>query len=89
MGGNNLFGIISLLSRFGWKGLLIGVVVVGLMFGTNLCRTTGGPPRSQSVSDTTNTAEDELLHFAGFVFDDTQSMWRSAEPGYENAKIVV
>jgi predicted metalloprotease len=91
MGGNNLFGIFALLSRFGWKGLLIGIVVIGLMFGTNLCSLGGGsnPTRSQSVSDTSNTAENELLHFAGFVFDDVQSTWRSAEPNYENAKIVV
>jgi predicted metalloprotease len=91
MGGSNLFGIFALLSRFGWKGILIGMVVVGFLLfgGTNLCSGAGSPTRSQSVSDTTNPAEDELLHFASFVFDDTQSMWRSAEPGYENAKIVV
>jgi predicted metalloprotease len=90
MGGGNLFGIFALLSRFGWKGILIGLVVVGLMFGgTNLCSMGGSPMRSQSVSDTKSPAEEELLHFAGFVFDDAQATWRSSEPDYENAKIVV
>lgn len=92
MGGNSLFGIVALLSRFGWKGILIGLVVVGFMMfgGTNLCAGGGGTsPSSRGVSEQRSTGEDELLRFVGFVFDDVQSHWQREVRGYEKAKIVV
>ncbi|MBZ0237098.1 MAG: neutral zinc metallopeptidase [Deltaproteobacteria bacterium] len=92
LGGGNLFGIFALLSRFGWKGILIGLVVGGLlMFGGNLCAGGGGmdPQRSRSVTDTRDTAEDELVRFVGFVFDDVQTFWQREVPGYDRARIVV
>ncbi len=91
-GGGNLLGVIALLSRFGWKGIVVGVVVVGLMmFGGNLCAGGGGgdPARSSSVTDTRVTAEEELVRFVGFVFDDVQRYWQREVSGYEKARIVV
>jgi predicted metalloprotease len=93
MSGGNLFGIFGLLARFGWKGILIGLVVVGFMMfgGTNLCAGGGGmSPTSRSVQDqTTSTSEDELMRFVGFVFDDVQTHWAKELRGYDKAKIVV
>jgi predicted metalloprotease len=94
MGGGNLFGIFGLLARFGWKGILIGLVIVGFfMFGgSNLCAGGGGglSPTSRSVNDqSSSTSEDELMRFVGFVFDDVQTHWQGEIRGYEKAKIVV
>jgi predicted metalloprotease len=94
LGGGNLFGIFGLLARFGWKGILIGLVIVGFfMFGgSNLCAGGGGglSPTSRSVNDqSSSTSEDELMRFVGFVFDDVQTHWQGEIRGYEKAKIVV
>ncbi len=90
MGGMNVLGIISMLSRFGWKGILIGIVIAGfLMFGGgNLCA--GGGGGSQAVGpQKTTPAQDEQAKFVGYVFDDIQDSWAKARPGYQPAKIIV
>ena len=97
-----MFGILSLLGRFGWKGLLIGAVVIGfLMFRGGGCglgdlglggggTTTSAPPSSGGgLTQTGEHPEDEQVRFVGFVFDDVQSSWTKRLRGYEEANIVV
>ena len=92
-GGIPIGGIIAIASRFGWKGILIALVVVGgLMYGGNLCSGgMGGPQQAVSPQTQSGTApdQDELKHFVGFVLDDVQKTWRQDLPGYEDAKLVL
>jgi predicted metalloprotease len=89
LGGGNVVGIFSLLSRFGWKGIAIGVVLAAVLFGTNLCGGLGGGSSSQRGAVATTPAEDEQVKFVGFVFDDAQTYWHGAWSSYRPAKIVV
>jgi predicted metalloprotease len=98
LGAGGLLGIFSLLGRFGWKGILIGVVVVGyLMFGGGTCGMSncamlgGGAPTAPTQTKTTGGADpqDEQVKFVGFVFDDVQASWNKRLEGYTGATIVV
>src|SRR5690606_15888921 len=57
--------------------------------GQSLCAGGGDPTRARSVTDTRDPAEDELMRFVGFVFDDVQTFWQREVPGYDKARIVV
>ena len=96
MGGFSPFGLFALLGRFGWKGILIGLVLVGLLTyggGASMCAGGGAPPRSSQVQEggkvESSPAEDERIRFVGFVFDDVQQTFRSKLAGFEDAKLVV
>jgi predicted metalloprotease len=100
-GGGNvpIGGIISLLSMFGWKGILVGLVLALALGGGGMCMGGeglscmggGSPTQSQRTSGpvTSSPEEDELVHFVGFVFDDVQKMWSEQLRGYETAKMVL
>nr|ART38291.1 F384 [uncultured bacterium] len=90
MGGGNLFGIFAMLGRFGWKGILIGLVVVALMYGTGQCGLGGGGGGgSHGLTPSGEHGEDEQVRFVGFVFDDVQASWHKRMRGYDDATIVV
>ena len=98
LGGGNMFGILALLGRFGWKGILIGAVVIGfLMFGggASMCSGLGGGGGGPSqgggggLTQTGEQTEDTQVKFVGFVFDDVQKSWQGQLRGYQNANIVV
>jgi predicted metalloprotease len=87
--GVPLFGILRLFSMFGWKGTLVGIVIVAaLVFGGQLC---GTQPSGQvhHRPAATSPAEDELFHFVEFVFDDVQRSWAKQMPNYHDATLVV
>ncbi len=100
-GGGNvpIGGIISLLSMFGWKGVLVGIVLALALGGGGMCMGGDGlscmggnsPPASQRTSGpvASSAEEEELVHFVGFVFDDVQKMWSEQLRGYETAKMVL
>jgi hypothetical protein len=90
-GGVPIGGILALASRFGWKGILIALIVVGAMtYGGNLCSGVGDAPRSAVAPRSAAVpAEDDLKHFVGSVLDDVQSTWRKDLPGYRDAKLVL
>jgi predicted metalloprotease len=90
-GGGGLFGLLRIFSLFGWKGILVGILIVGAlavkgMFG-------GLAPSSNShVANApvqSSAAEDELVHFVGFVFDDVQNYWHRESSGYKDARMVL
>jgi predicted metalloprotease len=90
-GGVPLGGVLAIASRFGWKGILIALVVIGaLTYGGNLC---GGsvPAPNGAVAPHSDTApgDDELKHFVGFVLDDVQKTWHQELPGYQDARLVL
>jgi hypothetical protein len=93
-GGVPLGGLLSLASMFGWKGILIALLVVGgVTYGGGLCTGGGGEPdRRAAVPTSTQQApagEDELKKFVGFVLDDVQGTWSRELPGYERAHLVL
>ena len=92
-GGFPLWGLLAVAGRFGWKGILIALVVVGgLMYGGDLCGGTGTsrqgavPAQRDTVSA---PGEDELKHFVGAVLDDVQQTWSQQLAGYQTAKLVL
>jgi len=92
-GGLPLWGLLAVAGRFGWKGVLIALVLVGgLMYGGDLCGGSAPAPRPGAVSGqrvTTAPQDDELKHFVGFVLDDVQKTWHDQLPGYEDARLVL
>jgi predicted metalloprotease len=87
-GGVPLWGVLRLFSMFGWKGMLVGIVIVGALFvGSQM-----GGGRDQSASHrppVSSAQENQLVHFVGFVFDDVQTSWRKQMPGYSDAHLVL
>ncbi len=90
-GGGGAFMLIRLLSIFGWKGMLVGLVIAGgvafcgqIAHGPNTAthQASNGPVQS-------SPQEDELVHFVGFVFDDIQRTWKAQLPGYQDARLVL
>jgi uncharacterized protein len=91
-GGVPLWGILALAGRFGWKGILVALLLVGgLMYGGNLC---GGGEGTRGAYDQRSAqqaqpAEDELVHFVGFVLDDVNKTWHQQLPGYQDTRLVL
>ena len=77
------------IGRLGVGGTIV-VIVLSLIFGKNLL---GGRGFSNANSTPADRAEDDkLVHFVGFVLDDTQDNWRKILPGqtgkqYRDAKL--
>jgi len=99
-GGLPLWGLLAIAGRFGWKGILIALVVIGgLMYGGNFCGGSGGtvspPPPSEhqgavpSSQSRGAATDDDAKHFVGDVLDDVQKTWRDQLRGYEDAKLVL
>src|SRR5258706_2949706 len=89
-GGGGLLGLLRIASLFGWRGILFLLMLAGgygaythFSSGSSGSGVNGNRPASSSP------AEDELVHFVGFVFDDTQNVWRARVPGYTNAHLVL
>jgi predicted metalloprotease len=104
MGGNALFGALALGSRFGWRGILIALVLVAaLAYGGGTCSGLfgggGGGTGGGTAPVPTEPAEragqappaqgDELARFVGFVIDDVNDSWQKELPGYEPTRLVL
>lgn len=96
------FGLIRLLGMFGWKGILIGLLIMGVLAGGGTCLggggqgmgcAGGGSPQTTSEDRgrpvQSSAEEDELVHFVGFVFDDVQNTWAKTFSNYETTKLVL
>jgi hypothetical protein len=95
-GGGGAFLIIRLLSMFGWKGILVGLVIAGaVMFGGQCLHPSSPPPQTQSSATgrpsqvQASPEEQEEVHFVGFVFDDIQNSWIKQMPEYRKAHLVL
>jgi hypothetical protein len=90
-GGLPLFGIIRLFGIFGWKGILVGLIIAAFVgVGGNFCGTTE-PTQQNATSQRvqSSASEDELVHFVGYVFEDVQKTWRAQIPGYKDTRLVL
>jgi len=94
-GGLPLGGLLAAASRFGWKGILVAVLLIGAMTYGGVCSGGGlssclGSSAPVSSPESSNTpANDEQGNFVGFVFDDVQKMWGEQLKGYETTKLVL
>jgi predicted metalloprotease len=100
-GGFGALGLLRIFSMFGWKGILIGLVLVAVLAGGGTCMggqgmscMGGGAPtqtqQSQSGGPVQSSAEeDELVHFVGFVFDDVEKFWSKQVQGYPDSTLVL
>ncbi len=87
-----LGALLAVAGRFGWKGILVALVVVGgLMYGGDLCNGSSAPPSQQAVPAETRGAagDDEAKQFVGAVLDDAQKTWGESISGYQDAKLVL
>jgi uncharacterized protein len=92
-GGLPLGGILAMAGRFGWKGILIALLLIGaLTYGGGMCTGSGGGGESEtdrSGAVKSSAGEDQLTKFVGFVLDDVQATWGRQMKGYEPAKLVL
>lgn len=100
-GGGGLFLIIRLLSMFGWKGILVGLVIAGVVMAGGQCSNLASHHAPTSPTSNTSPAhsgspvqaspdEQEEVHFVEFVFDDIQKkFWRTEMPDYRDAHMVL
>jgi predicted metalloprotease len=93
-GGLPLGALLAVAGRFGWKGILIAVLVVGAMTYGGVCNGSGmsclggGSPAVHNEPSKT-PANDEQGNFIGFVFDDVQKTWRESLKSYKTTKLVL
>src|SRR5689334_22836497 len=88
-GGVPLWGILRFFSLFGWKGMLVGIVIAGALFVGSQFRGGGGNEQPSHRPVAASPAEQELVHFVGFVFDDVQGMWKRQMPSYRDVHLVL
>src|SRR5688500_17141450 len=78
-GGLPLGSILAVAARFGWKGILVAVVIVGaLMFGGDMCSGSATAPAPKPATQTGErgaAATDDGASFVGFVLDDAQTFF--------------
>ncbi|MDB4961364.1 MAG: metalloprotease [Myxococcales bacterium] len=87
--------ILMMASRFGWKGILVALLVVGGLYygGSGLCSGGGAPAPTptQQVQQKApaNGQPDELSAFVGFVLDDVQNTFGKQLNGYELTRLTL
>ncbi|MDB4953028.1 MAG: hypothetical protein JWO36_597 [Myxococcales bacterium] len=93
-GGLGLFSLLRIFSMFGWKGIVVGLIIAGVIASRGMCGGATGTDTAPSASTSTthrgvqsSPAEDELVHFVSFVFDDVQKSWHKRMPDYQNSRL--
>jgi len=97
-GGLPIGGLINLFGMFGWKGILVGLVLAAVLAGGGTCLGGGGAGGCLGMGSSSQPAsgpvkatpqEDDLKHFVGYVFDDVQKTWSRQLSNYETTRIVL
>jgi predicted metalloprotease len=85
-----LGGILAVAARFGWKGILVAIVIVGFMMfgGSNLC-SGSAPTQRPATSERGASATDDGASFVGFVLDDVQTFFGKELRGFEPARLTL
>ena len=89
--------LLAIASRFGWKGILIGVLLIGAMTyggvcsggGMSSCLGGSSAPVTAPQQEQGAPANDEQANFIGFVLDDVQKTMREQVRTYETTKLVL
>ncbi|MEO8701915.1 MAG: neutral zinc metallopeptidase [Kofleriaceae bacterium] len=92
-GGLPLGAIMAVGSRFGWKGIVVAVLVVGAMAYGGVCTggsmCSGSPSSQVSTQQPTSNDASELTRFVGFVLDDVQKTWSEQLKDYQPTRLVL
>jgi predicted metalloprotease len=96
-GGIPIGSILAIAGRWGWKGILVALLVVGaLMYGgTGMCSGGGAPapaPKPESSGQRAGQVErqpDDMESFVGYVLDDAQATFAREVKGYEPARLTL
>ena len=89
MGMAGLGSLLAVAGRFGWKGILVAVVLIGaLTYGGTTCAGRGSsqPVMTQQPSPAT---QDDKVKFVGFVLDDVQTTFAREIPRYQETRLQV
>jgi predicted metalloprotease len=93
-GGLPLGTLLAVGSRFGWKGILVALLIVGGMMyggvctGSSMC--SGDQPSAVTQQAPSKTGEpDEQANFVGFVLDDVQQTWKQQLPDYKPTRLTL
>ncbi|MGE0547164.1 MAG: neutral zinc metallopeptidase [Kofleriaceae bacterium] len=89
--------ILGIASRFGWKGILVALVIIGaVMYGGGMCSTQTSPPEQPPSSASRGSGgqpaagpTDELAQFVGFVLDDIQDTWTRQLRDYRPTRLTL
>ena len=90
-----LAGLLPLVGRLGWKGILLLVAVFVIVQYTGVCSRgdDGAGPASLSNEERASAPDDELVRFVGYVLDDAQASFQDdferAGQRYVPARLVV
>jgi predicted metalloprotease len=83
-------GILAIGSRFGWKGILIALLVVGgLTYGSRMCVSDQTTSHVAPTTTSKTAEQDELPRFVGFVLDDVQSTFAKQIPSYHPTRLTL
>ena len=94
-GGAGLGSLLGVAARFGWKGILVALVLIGVMYfgGGSMCGLGGGggsTARSTHVEKAPQkNTTDEMASFVGFVLDDVQKTMAREIPGYSITRLTL
>ena len=90
MGMMGLGSLLAIAGRFGWKGILVAIVIVGaLMYGGDMCSGVFSPTKSAVPQQTSPQSQDESVRFVGFVLDDVQESFAKQLPRYQTTRLQV
>ncbi len=89
MGG--MGSILAIAARFGWKGILVAIVIIGAMtYGGGMCSGGGAPATTQVQNAPAKTGQpDEMSSFIGYTLDDVQSTFAKQIPNYSLTRLTL
>jgi uncharacterized protein len=82
-GGGGLGFLLPLFFRFGWKGVLVALLIYA---GARYFMSGGGGPQMASHQ---RAGHDDARAFVGYVLDDVQKTWAERINGYQKAHVVL
>jgi len=86
-GGMPVFGLLRLFSLFGWKGIVLGLILAGGFAVCNVFHGGSGPGVMSNQPAASSQDQNELKHFVGYVFEDVQKSWRQRVPNYTDSRL--
>lgn len=89
-GGMPLGSILAVAARFGWKGILVAIVIVGaLMYGGDMCSGGSAPTQRPAATQEQRSGTDDGASFVGYVLDDVQGFFGRELRGYQPARLTL
>jgi len=89
-GGLPIGLLLSVASRFGWKGILAAIVIIGaIMYGGQCVGGSDAPSRPATSQQSAAPANDDQASFVNVVLDDVQETFAREIPNYQPARLTL